>query len=613
MEVGKAIKNTLKKQVTKKLFNKAKKKILLYIITTFMPLILGIIIVVTLFSAIPLEINSKPEYKDIKNYAINLTDKTNKSNLYLENGSRIDDFCDSMGRDKELALKWSDLFAMVQLTDTISSDSKSKLIEKEFDKLAEELKSIFKYKESTRKVTLTKKVEVKNKKGEVTGTEMKTFVISEDPVYLLTSADTIYGYYTYQYESKTDVKKDSEGTWTTTYLDLTSTSVKDEYKRLDECLKKYLKITNDKKTIEETRAHFLELSKGINENIENSDWLLGDNYGSNLVWKNIANSNIDSEIMEAVLYSSKKYNIPPWLILGFIYRESNFNKNTMSCDDLGVTVKVSDILNNEEYLNHSQRSLGLMQVTRWKDNAISAGYDYKKDALNPKAQVEIGVKHLIGKFNYDFININPATVDWKGDGWIEQTWLGCQAYNGLIYYNTDKSKTKQYAFTRYLRNSDNTGVFDMAEKYKAMFEIDKDGNYNKKSSWPVPGVYDISSPFGMRINPVTGASEQFHNGIDIPASMGTPVVSVANGQVVHSGELYDGYGIYVVIRDGTYDYLYAHLSSTNVKKGDKITVGQNIGKVGSTGYSTGPHLHFGVSKGSYLNKTWIDPLKIVSN
>lgn len=110
-------------------------------------------------------------------------------------------------------------------------------------------------------------------------------------------------------------------------------------------------------------------------------------------------------------------------------------------------------------------------------------------------------------------------------------------------------------------------------------------------SWPVPGHSTVSSPFGYRIHPVLGV-KKLHTGIDIPAPTGTPAVAVASGTVIYSG-VQGTYGNTVMIRhDNGLVSLYAHNSSLVVKVGDKVKKGQVVTKIGSTGRSTGPHLHF---------------------
>jgi murein DD-endopeptidase MepM/ murein hydrolase activator NlpD len=123
---------------------------------------------------------------------------------------------------------------------------------------------------------------------------------------------------------------------------------------------------------------------------------------------------------------------------------------------------------------------------------------------------------------------------------------------------------------------------------------------SKSFSWPVSGT--ITSPFGWRPNPFGGAPE-FHQGLDIAAPMGTTVTAAAGGTVILA-QWYGGYGNYILIDNGApYSTGYAHLSAIYVSVGQKVKRGQAIGAVGSTGESTGPHLHFEIR----INGKPVDP------
>lgn len=124
----------------------------------------------------------------------------------------------------------------------------------------------------------------------------------------------------------------------------------------------------------------------------------------------------------------------------------------------------------------------------------------------------------------------------------------------------------------------------------------KTENYRQEVTpnlWPLDGGY-ISSDFGGRANPFDGYSSDYHPGIDIAENYGAPVYASASGYVQRAG-WYGGYGKYIKIsHDYGYATAYGHLSSIEISAGDYVSKGQLIGYVGSTGYSTGPHLHFEV-------------------
>jgi murein DD-endopeptidase MepM/ murein hydrolase activator NlpD len=110
--------------------------------------------------------------------------------------------------------------------------------------------------------------------------------------------------------------------------------------------------------------------------------------------------------------------------------------------------------------------------------------------------------------------------------------------------------------------------------------------------FPVAIPAPITSLFGWRIHPITGAS-RMHTGTDIGAPMGTPVMAALSGRVIMA-DMMGGYGLAVAIEhdNGARQTLYAHMSELFVKPGDVVNQGSVIGRVGSTGASTGPHLHF---------------------
>lgn len=147
------------------------------------------------------------------------------------------------------------------------------------------------------------------------------------------------------------------------------------------------------------------------------------------------------------------------------------------------------------------------------------------------------------------------------------------------------------------------------ERYQEVFELltDKRDRLNHSPSiMPCKGY--MSRGFGYKDDPFTGF-KQFHSGLDIANKKGTPVVATASGKVI-SMRVNGGLGKMIAINHGYgYTTRYAHLDNYNVKVGQKVNRGDIIGFMGSTGYSTGPHLHYEVLK----NGKPVNPFKHILN
>ena len=152
----------------------------------------------------------------------------------------------------------------------------------------------------------------------------------------------------------------------------------------------------------------------------------------------------------------------------------------------------------------------------------------------------------------------------------------------------DKLEADAQALTSSIRNS---GSSSSSSKYNGGI-----------MAWPVPSCHTISSGYGGRIHPTTG-KYKFHGGLDIPGSYGSAIVAANSGKVIWAGNRGDSYGNYVIIdHGGGVSTLYGHSSKVLVSSGQRVSRGQRIANVGSTGRSTGPHCHFEVRiNGSRVN------------
>ena len=138
---------------------------------------------------------------------------------------------------------------------------------------------------------------------------------------------------------------------------------------------------------------------------------------------------------------------------------------------------------------------------------------------------------------------------------------------------------------------------DMSKLQQAMGEMFK---------CPISAKYRLTSRFGPRADPFSGARSN-HTGIDMACPTGTPISATASGTVAFTG-VNPVFGNYVIIKHANgYQSLYGHMSMIIAKKGQRVSQGTRIGLVGSTGYSTGPHLHFTV----YKNGKLVDPMTLI--
>ena len=155
-------------------------------------------------------------------------------------------------------------------------------------------------------------------------------------------------------------------------------------------------------------------------------------------------------------------------------------------------------------------------------------------------------------------------------------------------------------------NAIQTKINNMADelKKKAATNAGASVKGNGNFIWPTPSCHVVTSPFGMRMHPILGVYKM-HTGIDIGADYGASILAADGGTVIISGYDDGGYGNYIVIDHGNgFTTLYGHMSKREVSEGQSVYQGQEIGLVGSTGNSTGPHLHFEISQ----DGTRVNPL-----
>lgn len=222
-------------------------------------------------------------------------------------------------------------------------------------------------------------------------------------------------------------------------------------------------------------------------------------------------------------------------------------------------------------------------------------HEYEIDrALVRKVNVEAYAKNMLSYVRSDFSNV------------MVSSFYSITKKRIIMMF---KNKSSRFSYSRYLviipifvgliflfsfRN------IPIVEKIipvsKVIQETEKD---NIPSLFPLKvdeASYKVSSGFGKRLDPFT-KEEKHHSGIDLKAKEGTIVVASADGVVEKVGFQPNGYGNFVTVRHGeTYTTRYAQMLESSVKEGDKVSRGQQLGKVGSSGRSTAPHLHYEIKK-----------------
>ncbi|MFX4261185.1 M23 family metallopeptidase [Pelotomaculum propionicicum] len=373
-------------------------------------------------------------------------------------------------------------------------------------------------------------------------------------VYLLVEAYTIEGHFQYHYQWTTKYGNEGEST---TFEELVSTKqiLPNKWQRLEDWMVKEYKVTDNVEDIALARTGVWEAAQGFYNKKEWMDWLSSSG-GYTYSW--ISGAMVPAELVPFFEKAADKYGIPVWFLEAIALMESSFN----------VTAE-----------NTTTGCYGLMQVSpdNWKKYAPELGYDVVADKDNPEAQIMVGAFMLYEQ--------GLKGVDWDSPKWKEQTLDVLTFYGGFRGKGAKEECRDKYASV----------IWAYADQFK-----------NAKVGWPAPTCTEISSPFGWRSHPITG-EYKFHEGIDIPADCGEPVVSISGG-MAYTGNS-SGSGNYVVVKDGTYEYWYLHLSEQTVVSGQQVVPGQEVGKVGDTGASKGCHLHFSVYP--LDSSEAIDPLLIL--
>lgn len=231
---------------------------------------------------------------------------------------------------------------------------------------------------------------------------------------------------------------------------------------------------------------------------------------------------------------------------------------------------------------------------------------YDKQIIDNLVAANTELKKTKAQYDSDMANLSTSKQE------VTST---LQNLNSLYNQSSNEILKKQTEINYYKKLSTaEQAKMDAAEKEVQRILAEQaaasGGVFTGTFRWPLPGFSWVSSPFGWRPDPWGSSKTYFHRGIDISGAYvyGKPIVAAGSGKVVIATYGHPSYGNYVAISHGSgYTTLYAHASKLAVKVGDYVGAGQTIAYVGSTGNSTGAHLHFELS----LNGNLQNPLNYV--
>lgn len=249
----------------------------------------------------------------------------------------------------------------------------------------------------------------------------------------------------------------------------------------------------------------------------------------------------------------------------------------------------SEMIAKDELIATQQKTLAVKTEDITEDLALIEDYRDTTDDLNDKLEVLVEKTEVLAQ-TY-MLSANVQLQDRSGSREeLEPLMDSSEEIDDMIVSVAeiaDWLKTEE-------GSTETDRIFEIEEELSAFLE-------DVPRIWPVESRR-ISSPFGTRKHPILNGRSN-HTGVDIPDDYGAPIVATAEGVVTYAGYRY-GYGYMVMIEHANgVETVYAHASKLLVKKGDEVIQGQTIAKVGSTGLSTGPHVHYEIK----INGAYIDP------
>lgn len=255
---------------------------------------------------------------------------------------------------------------------------------------------------------------------------------------------------------------------------------------------------------------------------------------------------------------------------------SNYTKRAKMMVERGSITYLEILLNSKSFGDLLTRISIIKEIVQYDSERLSELKQAEKKIADIKGELEKEKQQL---------------VSLKADETAQMQALSKKRNESQSMINS--LKNDKAAFEKALKEQEAAEAAVRAEIARQSSGSSSGGTYSGGTMLK-PTAGGIGSPYGYRIHPITG-QRKMHTGVDIGGAYGADIVAASSGTVIIAGYNAGGYGNYLVVdHGGGVTTLYAHASVLCVSKGQKVSRGQVIAKVGSTGMSTGPHLHFEV-------------------
>lgn len=324
-------------------------------------------------------------------------------------------------------------------------------------------------------------------------------------------------------------------------------------------------------------------------------------------------NNVKKEKEKQVLLTSQIKSTEEQLV---IYREK-IDVVTKNIADKGVEIdnKLVDIDANEEQFAKRVRAMYISNVSSSTLSTLLSAKSFSQFLNNAEILKRISEsdKDLIEELSRQKTDLDAAKLDLETQqANLTQTKKDYEAKNqnlASLYQQSTSEEAKQKLAEKAYMEEKEKNAAEIKKIEEAVAEAIRAAGYGGTAPgqfvWPVPSSSRISSGFGWR---TLWGKPDYHLGIDIPDNAGKNIVAAADGEVIMVKKSSTGYGWHIVINHGGgYATLYGHTSRIDVVQGQQVKQGQVIAGVGTTGASTGNHLHFEVR----INSKQQDPIKYV--